>query len=1264
MRYAIVSDIHANLQAWHAVRDDLRECGVDEVLCLGDVIGYGPRPVQVLDEVREFCGNFVLGNHDAVVAGKLDPNLFNDNAKYLIDWTCKQLGDEPARFFNEVPMVMGDDIMTCVHAEAAIPERWTYIVEPEQSRESFEATDAQVTFVGHTHVPLVCRYDIHTMAIDGRSGLDFAFEPKMRYLVNVGSVGDPRDGTASASYCIYDSEAQKVFFRSLPFDYDAFREDLAKSRLPVKPHFLIVLGDPKQATKKPVRGDMALAKDHKERRKVKPTTDSVKIKIKPLPKRKIRRDAASTSHSAINTQKRMGPRRPQSEVDIPTGVIRDHDKKPSAALIASIIVLCLAVVAGIWLLLTPPKKPTPNVATAGGAQTPAVSVEVEQVPAGQQRTDQLATGGSAGTPPPSPEPEPVAAPPPRQQPTGPHVSDAIAYCDFDKLVDGKYMSGANSLSGSGRLKRVAGIGGQGQAVDFDGKSVLRIDNTNDLHAETITVMAWVKLPKNVNQKTWAGIVSKGQKPWRLSLGDRGHGFHFAVNEKGDISRTDEKRDIYRDDKWHHVAGTFDMKAKKVCLYIDGTLHTEGDTKGKPMGRNDKPFAIGAGAELADRELIGSIDEVLVVPRSMSASEIKAIFEAKKPIVTTTAVAPAPPTPSTLGEWAGVFWVWDSPDGVETTKGGKTRFFRIPFELTEKPMSASLVMSVDDEHTTYVNGHKIGSDGTWDTIDSYAITNLVVGRNVIAISANNGQREAGAIARLTVKTTKGEQVFGTGMDTLMQVENDDRGWQNTNFNDSNWRKAVVIGDATVSPWKLVDKETPPPKKPPPPPKPVDPMIAVRTTVARLVLQNKLKEALAVSEPSPEMKKQITEIGRAPRRIMASFIADKGKLVEIELKSGKTMFYIIKVSPTSVEGKKRVAGGSISSSFGFDDLAVAEKIKRLGNPDDPGNAIYVGLLAYQARKPSTAQRFFERAKTPFAEELIRQMNMADADRREAQAEADFKKLLGLAKVSVSDYQPKRIADEMRKATYSAAQKKDIRESAVRYAQLHASSNFMTENRRTVGRLIGLIQDQAVDILPTLPEAADYTLIYDLDLKNLSHDPAYTTDKSNAPGAFDRIAYLLELKAKNESVEFVYVSMDAFTDDLKKVGVPGSASKAVFQQNVDNLTVVSNVEGVTNGSGMSGGNIEFWASNYGDTNTANVPNADDKAFDWGDSGGDSKAGHGCMQVHNHEAKHTIFGISEFRKDSGIGIGNGPGHPDWTFAKNRDNYLYKRLRVLVRFQ
>nr|MDQ2732858.1 sialate O-acetylesterase [Armatimonadota bacterium] len=192
--------------------------------------------------------------------------------------------------------------------------------------------------------------------------------------------------------------------------------------------------------------------------------------------------------------------------------------------------------------------------------------------------------------------------------------------------------------------------------------------------------------------------------------------------------------------------------------------------------------------------------------------------------------------------------------------------------------------------------------------------------------------------------------------------------------------------------------------------------------------------------------------------------------------------------------------------------------------------------------------------------------------------------------------------------------------------------------------------------VPEAKDYRLVYDLDLSKLAHDITYDVDdRAKVAGPFDRIAYFLELQKPGEPVQYVYASMDAFTTDLAKIGIPTLASGAVFQQKVKNVNVISNAAGIVNGNGLQGCNIEFWPHNYDAPNTIGIPNASNDTYDFGDHMVDPADGYGSMQVHNYEAKQTLFGINHWvaGPNADLGIGNSDGKSfDWTFAANGAQY------------
>ena len=242
MRYAIISDLHANKQAFKAVLTDIKSIGADQIICLGDVIGYGPRPAEVLELAYNNISYFVLGNHDAVVAKIMSPDCFNEKARRLIDWTCSQLDSKAAEFFRAAPLLLTGENFRCVHAEFEEPRRFGYILDNPAALKSFDITEEQLLFVGHSHVP-----GIFVLGESGRPHWmhtqDFATEPVKRYIVNVGSVGQPRDADCRASYAILDTDTQGVLFRRIPFDVDAYRSDLRKQKLPETSSYFLKIAD-------------------------------------------------------------------------------------------------------------------------------------------------------------------------------------------------------------------------------------------------------------------------------------------------------------------------------------------------------------------------------------------------------------------------------------------------------------------------------------------------------------------------------------------------------------------------------------------------------------------------------------------------------------------------------------------------------------------------------------------------------------------------------------------------------------------------------------------------------------------------------------------------------------------------------------------------------------------------------------------------------------------------------------------------------------
>ena len=201
--------------------------------------------------------------------------------------------------------------------------------------------------------------------------------------------------------------------------------------------------------------------------------------------------------------------------------------------------------------------------------------------------------------------------------------------------------------------------------------------------------------------------------------------------------------------------------------------------------------------------------------------------------------------------------------------------------------------------------------------------------------------------------------------------------------------------------------------------------------------------------------------------------------------------------------------------------------------------------------------------------------------------------------------------------------------------------------------------------LADSDDYELVYDLDLNKLGPTITYDVNRASTIKKFDRIAYFLELESKSMGDQKLVISLDAFTDDARQIGIPTPKSAAAFQQEVKGVKVFSNTSSVPTSTEVLEGNIEFWPNNYAEPNAASIPGASDRRFDFGDQPYGSEDGYGSMQIHDTGAKRTLFAINHWNQGVGadIGIGNSPGATsDWTFKQNAKDYDKKRLRIYVR--
>ena len=239
MRYAVLSDIHSNLEALTAVLDALAAERIDRYLCLGDAIGYGADPSACLERLQACGAVAVSGNHEQGCIGKLDLEWFNDAAKAAILWTRDQLTFAELDLLRRWPLKATEGPCTLVHATLRHPERFQYLVDAGQAIEMLAWCRTPFCLTGHTHLPGVIEYDPASRRLlrvitqpQELAEVALAEEPDRRVLVNPGSVGQPRDGDPRASVAVIDEAARRVFIRRIPCDVAAAQRKIREAGLP------------------------------------------------------------------------------------------------------------------------------------------------------------------------------------------------------------------------------------------------------------------------------------------------------------------------------------------------------------------------------------------------------------------------------------------------------------------------------------------------------------------------------------------------------------------------------------------------------------------------------------------------------------------------------------------------------------------------------------------------------------------------------------------------------------------------------------------------------------------------------------------------------------------------------------------------------------------------------------------------------------------------------------------------------------------------
>lgn len=229
LKTAIFSDIHGNLQALEAILKDAKEQGVQNFACLGDVVGYGPSPADCISKIQEIGCVCIKGNHDDDASTERDLSNLSDNAQVSLKWTRDRLSSAQKEWLRRLPMQKRLGRNMLVHSSLKNPHSWEYIRNKFDAEAAISSQPTPLCFFGHTHKP-VC-YEQTTNGVSIVDEQKIGINPDYKYLINVGSVGQPRDGNPDASYVIFNRTSREISFRRVQYDVSSVVDEIYASGL-------------------------------------------------------------------------------------------------------------------------------------------------------------------------------------------------------------------------------------------------------------------------------------------------------------------------------------------------------------------------------------------------------------------------------------------------------------------------------------------------------------------------------------------------------------------------------------------------------------------------------------------------------------------------------------------------------------------------------------------------------------------------------------------------------------------------------------------------------------------------------------------------------------------------------------------------------------------------------------------------------------------------------------------------------------------------
>jgi len=231
MKYAVIADIHGNLEAFQVVLEDALAQKCTHYCCLGDVVGYNANPKECLDTIRQMGMPCVRGNHDEYCSSEEELDGFNPAAAEAVLWTRRQLTPEDKQWLRELKLIRVVASFSLVHATLDQPHRWAYVFDKLMAAASFTYQNTSVCFFGHTHVPTAF---VRDAVVRGGTYSKFRVEPGKKYFVNVCSVGQPRDGNPKCGYVAYDLDESSIELRRLEYDIPKTQAKIRAAGLPAR----------------------------------------------------------------------------------------------------------------------------------------------------------------------------------------------------------------------------------------------------------------------------------------------------------------------------------------------------------------------------------------------------------------------------------------------------------------------------------------------------------------------------------------------------------------------------------------------------------------------------------------------------------------------------------------------------------------------------------------------------------------------------------------------------------------------------------------------------------------------------------------------------------------------------------------------------------------------------------------------------------------------------------------------------------------------